>query len=267
MRDRVVVKWGGGLITTKDQLKTVRSEVISQLSRELLACLSNGIDIILVHGAGSYGHLKAKEHRLAEGRIEGNTETIERQRNAVRDVQLDMMELNDHVIQALTALDVSAVTLHPHRWATNTGLNFHGDLSSFCDAPGGIVLVTHGDVVPCDEPREFGILSGDDLAVRLAVEVPGVKRLVFAMSGADGVLDRPPTEDGAKLIPVLKADDVFIGHHAQSIDVTGGIGYKVAQGFVAAKHGIDVWLVNGETQGRVVAACRGEPVVGTILQA
>ena len=54
-------------------------------------------------------------------------------------------------------------------------------------------MVTHGDVVDCDEPLMFGILSGDDLVYRLATELSGVKRLIFAMGGVEGVLLSPPT--------------------------------------------------------------------------
>ena len=60
-------------------------------------------------------------------------------------------------------------------------------------------MVTHGDVVECDGPRQFGILSGDDLVYRLATELCDVKRLVFAMGGVEGVLREPPNgEDDEK---------------------------------------------------------------------
>ena len=68
MRERVVIKWGGGLITNKDQMKSVRSEIIDQLADQLESCVSAGVDVVLVHGAGSFGNLKAKAYRLAEGR-------------------------------------------------------------------------------------------------------------------------------------------------------------------------------------------------------
>ena len=102
-----------------------------------------------------------------------------------------MQELNQHVMMALTKYDVSAVCLPPHQWKRNTGSEFEGDLSIFESAPRGIVMVTHGDVVDCDSPKEFGILSGDDLVYRLATELSGVKRLVFAMGGVEGVLTGP----------------------------------------------------------------------------
>lgn len=269
MRERVVLKWGGGLITEKSVMKTVRPDVLDALAEELEECLLAGKEVILVHGAGSFGHLKAKQYRLAEGRLDADGfEGDLTQDDAIEQVRRDMLELNGHVMEALTKRDISAVTLSPHTWATNTGPEFMGDLEMFKQAPQGIVVVTHGDVVECDNTREFGILSGDDLVVRLACEVPGVSRLVFAMGGVEGVLKSPPSEDEKSvLLEELTADAMFHGEHMTQMDVTGGIGLKVARGFTVAEVGIDVVLVSGEIPGRVRDACLGKPVRGTRLQA
>ena len=269
MRERVVVKWGGGLITKKDEMKTVRTNVLDQLTQQLVACLDHGVDVILVHGAGSFGHLKAKQYRLADGKVD-RTELPEdmTQEEAVLEVRSDMLELNQHVMDALTKHDVSAVSLSPHQWAKGVGKDFEGELAMFQSAPGGIVVVTHGDVVDCDPPAMFGVLSGDDLVYRLATEVSGVKRLVFAMGGVEGVLTEPPTgqNDASKLIEVLTKEGVFEGEHMTDLDVTGGIGLKVSRGFQAAEHGIAVHLVSGEHDQRVSDACLGRTVRGTVLR-
>ena len=49
------------------------------------------------------------------------------------------------------------------------------------------------------------------------------------------------------------------------MDVTGGIGLKVARGFQAAESGVEVHLVSGEHAGRVRDACLGLDVRGTVL--
>ena len=269
MRERVVVKWGGGLITHKDRMKSVRSDVLDDLADQLESCVAAGLDVILVHGAGSFGHLKAKAYRLADGRCPTDDLPGDMtQDEAVAAVRADMSELNQHVLSALTKYDVSAVSLAPHVWARNVGPQFEGDLGMFAAAPHGIVMVTHGDVVDCDGGKEFGILSGDDIVYRLASELPGVSRLVFAMGGVEGVLSSPPTgeNDEERLLPVLSKGDVFEGEHVAHMDVTGGIGLKVARGFDAASHGVEVHLVSGEHDQRVRDACLGRPVRGTILR-
>ncbi|WP_338174337.1 isopentenyl phosphate kinase [Candidatus Poseidonia alphae] len=269
MRERVVIKWGGGLITKKEVLKQPLLDVIGSLADQILECNREGIDVILVHGAGSFGHLKAKTYRLAEGRLntsEAHSLGPLTQDEAIEEVRNDMMELNRHIMDALTKRDISAVSLPPHQWANETGTDFKGSLEHFIQAPKGITMVTFGDVVSCHGHREFGILSGDDIVARLAVEVPDVSRLVFAIGGVDGVLAVPPANAGPEdLIEVLTPEHVFDGEHESAIDVTGGIGLKVDRGFYVASHGIDVIMVNGGHPSRVLHACKGRDVRGTKL--
>lgn len=266
MRERIVVKWGGGLITEKSTLKTVNSQAIEQLALELHDVVNNGVDVVLVHGAGSFGHLQAKRYRLAEGRQHGDIEGPMTQDEAVVAVQQDMLELNDHVMAALTAHEISAVRLPPHDWVHGTGLDFEANFDLFTSAPNGIVMVTFGDVVTRDPPHDFGILSGDDLVARLVMELGNIRRLVFAMGGVDGVLKSAPVEgQPQELIEVMTPSTLYDGEHAAEMDVTGGIGLKIQRGFEAANHGCEVLLISGEVPGRFSSACMGLPVVGTRL--
>ena len=246
----VVIKWGGGLITHKDRLRTVNAEVIDALAK---ACSKSSKRLVIVHGAGSFGHLKAKEFRLAEGRISGFA-----QDNAIAEVRSDMLELNKLVLNSLSEHGISAKTFSPHKWATGTGPNFKGDLPLFDG-----VTVLYGDVVR-DEESEFGILSGDDIVLRYATELPNVERAVFAIGGVDGILKVPPSRAGPDdLIEIWYPGLEFEGEHAAEIDVTGGIGLKAARGAMIAAKGIEVTLVNGEYPDRVLAAIEGDSVMGT----
>ena len=268
MRDKVVVKWGGGLITEKNQLCSVNRDVISSLVSTIITCHDNDLDVILVHGAGSFGHLRAKQWRLNEGKIDPSNFTADEfcstQEQAVELVRKDMLTLNSIIMEELTRADISAAVLPPHNWVNGTGESFQGDLTFFAGAPEGIVMVTYGDVVDCDEPLQFGILSGDDLVTRLAIEVPNVKRLVFAIGGVDGILRCPPdraTEDD--LIEIWSPDIEFEGEHKSDIDVTGGIGLKAARGAKVAQNGIEVMMVSGQHPQRVADACIGVATRGT----
>jgi isopentenyl phosphate kinase len=250
MGGTVVIKWGGGLITFKDQLCTVNQEVIDELAE---ACSKTDKRLVIVHGAGSFGHLKAKQFRLAEGRIDGLN-----QDDAVEDVRSDMLKLNKYVMDSLAKFGVSAKSYPPHEWAKGMGPKFKGDLPVFDG-----VTVVFGDVVDDDE-QEFGILSGDDIILRYATELPDVERAVFAIGGVDGILRVPParaTPDD--LIEVWHPELEFEGEHASDIDVTGGIGLKAARGAEISSAGIDVILINGERPERVIDAIEGKSVIGT----
>ena len=270
MRDRVVIKWGGGLITDKSSLCTPNLDVLKQLSSTVAECHAAGQEVILVHGAGSYGHLRAKNWRLNEGHIadipqpEGSICTT--QRDAVEQVRQEMLELNQHVCAALADAGISSVVHPPHQWATNTGMDFQGDLKRFTFLNDDQIHITFGDVVEVEGQQQFGILSGDDLVVRLALELPRVKRLVFAIGGVDGLLRVPPefaTEDD--LIENWSPDIEFEGVHQSDIDVTGGIGLKASRGAHVAAHGIEVLMVNGGIPERVLAAMLGNAVRGTVV--
>jgi isopentenyl phosphate kinase len=250
MAGTVVIKWGGGLITFKDQLCTVNQEVIDELAE---VCSKTDKRLVIVHGAGSFGHMKAKQFRLAEGRIDGLN-----QDDAVQDVRSDMLKLNKHVMDSLAKSGVSAKSFPPHEWARGTGPEFKGELPVFDG-----VTVVFGDVVD-DEEQEFGILSGDDIMLRYATELPNVERAVFAIGGVDGILRVPPnraTPDD--LIEIWHPELEFEGEHASDIDVTGGIGLKAARGAEISSAGVDVILINGEHPARVIDAIEGKSVIGT----
>lgn len=268
MRDCVVIKWGGSLITDKEKMCTPDVETIHSLSEIMRRCVDEGLDIIIVHGAGSFGHLRAKHWKLNEGLIDSYSFTeqddCKNQKEAVSIVRKEMLTLNSFVCQSLENLGLTTSVKSPHNWARNTGSNFDGDiLDTFSDYHDSI-CITYGDVVDCDSQQSFGILSGDDLVVRLCEEIPNVKRLVFAIGGVDGILKRPP-EDTIEddLIEVWSPDLKFEGLHNSEIDVTGGIGLKAARGAEVAKLGIDVLIVNGSYPQRVFDACNGIEVLGT----
>ncbi len=263
MTPAVVVKLGGGLITDKASLTTLRAPLLKRLANELAAAVNAGIHVLVVHGAGSFGHLRAKAWALADGRsdVQGN-DGCANQDEAVEMVRADMLTLSGHVVSALRDAGVTTSTHPPHRWATGDGPDFSGDLAPL--QPGTTVPVTWGDVVPVAGPASFGILSGDDMVHRCAVELPHITRVVFAMGGADGVLRRPPHEATEEdLITEWRDDSAFEGHHAAEMDVTGGIGLKVERARSIAQHGIETLFVNGEVEGRLQAALMGQPVRGT----
>jgi isopentenyl phosphate kinase len=246
----VIIKWGGGLITKKDTLCVVNHEVLNSLAQ---VAAESSKRLIIVHGAGSFGHIKAKQFCLADGDVED----LE-QKEAIEIVRNDMMLLNSEVMSSLESAGLNARSYPPHRWAKGLGPHFSGQLPLYDG-----ITVLFGDVVD-DETQGFGILSGDDLVFRYAVEVPNVERVIFAIHGVDGLLKVPPSRAQADdLIEVWSEDIAFEGEHATEFDVTGGIGLKAARGALIAEHGIEVLMVNGERPDRILAAIEGQPVRGT----
>ncbi len=68
MKDMILVKLGGSLITDKSQPFTPRLDVIRRLAREIHAAREkNDIKLIIGHGGGSFPHLPAKKYQTHKG--------------------------------------------------------------------------------------------------------------------------------------------------------------------------------------------------------
>ena len=67
----VVIKFGGGLITQKNNFCTPNIFNIYALAQAVKKCIAYGIRVVIVHGAGSFGHLRSRRWRLKEGHFPG----------------------------------------------------------------------------------------------------------------------------------------------------------------------------------------------------
>lgn len=269
MGRRIVVKFGGALITKKDEQSVAHTQIIRNLCSVVKSITEEGIQVIIVHGAGSFGHLKAKRWRLNEGYLPGfeqSDEECSSQLDAVEHVRNDMLKLNSIVLSQLTDVGLKPIPHPPHEWASNLGPEFNGTLERFALEDVNTVHVSFGDVVDVDDERKFGILSGDDIVARLSIELSGVESLVFAMGGVDGLLKVPPhvaTDDD--LIERWSPEVAYEGLHQTDIDVTGGIGLKITRGHLVATNGVSVHLINGEFPERILEFVRKQSWRGTTI--
>ena len=248
MASRVVIKLGGGLITDKGSMKKFDSDSVERVADSISSVIKMGVPIVIVHGAGSFGHLLAKEWSISEG---VNQKIAEDQRMIVHKIRSDMRELNELVIDKLADSELESEGLPPSEWAIGTGSGFQGDITNFervVDAP---IPITFGDVVNTNDRLEFGILSGDDLMVRLSRELE-VSHCIFLIGDADGVLSGPPNQEGSSLISRLGAKEEIEGPHYSEIDVTGGIGLKIDRARKIASDVEEVWILDGRFPERVV---------------
>ncbi len=263
----VVIKFGGGLITKKHELLTVNHSIIDALVGAVSEIQASGMSPIIVHGAGSFGHIKARKWRLHEGRIEGwiddtGDDSINSQDDACLSVHNDMLQLNAHVVDSLTRAGLVSSVHPPRDWAIGTGPEFTGIFHDFLDISDTTIPIFFGDVVNCLND-DFGILSGDDIVLRLAMELDAVSAVVFCLGGAEGMLTAPPDVSDSELIAIWSTDMDLHGRHDSDIDVTGGIALKAARAGSICEVVDAVWFVNGEYPDRVVKAALGGEPLGT----
>ena len=256
----MVLKLGGSVITVKDEPMTADRGNIRRLAEEVAAARPRGL--VIVHGGGSFGHPVAKRYGIAEGF------TSDRQVIGFSKTHQAMVALNSLVVDALLDVSVPAVSVAPSSFIVTDegriGAADFGVIRRLVDR--GMVPVLYGDAV-LDQAKGFCILSGDQLAVRLAVEL-AASRLVFGVD-VDGVYtSNPKLAPGARLIERLSLEKlrglVEIGR-ALTTDVTGGMLGKVSEAAAAVEAGVEVLIVNASRPGVILKALRGEPVTGTLL--
>ena len=256
---RVAIKLGGGLITDKGSMKKFDQKAVERVVGSLSSVSELGASIILVHGAGSFGHLLAKKWGIENGL---NIHQEEEQVEAVREIRSDMRELNGLVIQKMAEGGLECSGHPPSDWAKGTGARFTGDVSIFERESMDPIPVTFGDVVDTGDKSRFGILSGDDLMLRLSTELE-VTHSIFLIGDSEGVLTGPPDEDGSELITHLGPNTKINRRHEVDIDVTGGIGLKIDRALEIAKLVGEVWIIDGREPDRVLELLTSGETIGT----
>jgi isopentenyl phosphate kinase len=241
----MLIKIGGSSITVKDQKETFNETIVQWFTETIADVVSpfyrmgDTLDcalhekpaVILVHGAGSFGHHTAKEFHLKgypHDDAKPNNTTMEglaKTRHSVR-------KLNQRIVAELLAVGVKAVGISPCFACLRNLDQFHEQQSWLIDVlretlRAGLVPVLHGDA--CLYGSSAAILSGDTL---VQICSPLANQIVF-LTDVDGVFQSDPkTNPAAQRIPNIPVDaqgDLVSSHVIQatesshSHDVTGGL--------------------------------------------
>jgi len=261
-RPVVVVKLGGSVITRKREVERARPKVLARLANEIAAVTERRV--VLLHGAGSFGHPGARKFGLARAPAPDQSAAARARGAAI--VATEVRRLHLLVLRALVRAGVSAVSVPVATHARNR----EGRLVAFDPAPfaqavrSGLVPVSFGDVVP-DESWGASILSADTIAEALVAPLRP-ERVVF-VSDVPGILDGAP---GARrtVVPELTASVVDRLRPAPGVaDVTGGIRGKAESMLRIAGAGVDAGLISGLKDGELSRALRGENVYGSWARA
>lgn len=252
-----VVKLGGSVLTWKREREALRPKILARLSAELATASG---PVVLLHGAGSFGHPGARRFRLAEA---PNTSDSARERaRGAAVVAREVRRLHGAVLHALVDAGVSPWSIPASGIARNrAGAPTRIDPAPFADALGaGVVPVSFGDVVR-DDVWGFSILSGDSLAVALARDLSAA-RVVF-VSDVGGIFE--PTAKGRRVaVPVVTRELVDRLRPTPGVpDVTGGIRGKAEAMLAIADSGVDAGLISGLSDGALSRALKGERVYGS----
>lgn len=262
-RPLFVIKLGGSVITYKSHPSgKLRLGRIQEIAYEIKqAQEKKDFDLILVNGAGSYGHPIAKSYDTAWGvknkaQIRGFCEI-------------------KYIVNQLTAkLNKTFLTAGLNVFSCQTSslvIQNKGKIFSFNMAPIKqlvklrVVPMLSGDVV-ADVSWGGSICSGDALAPYLAKELKATK-VLFA-SDVDGIFDRNPQKyKNAQLIPEINKQNFskIIGSIEESshVDVTGGMRGKILK-LASLLPQTPIEIFNGLKGGEIYRAI-SEVSSGTII--
>lgn len=208
-----LVKLGGALITDKSRNETLRPGALREAARHLAIAYkqssssADGGGLVVVHGAGSFGHPAARHYRVARG---GDLSKDAFLREGLCVTRLRVSRLHNYVLEALLEAGVPATGLPPFAapWGPTSGPgNVAPERAAEACARvadclrAGLVPVLYGDCV-LDARQGCSVLSGDAIMRELA---RGLRpsRAVF-LTDVDGVFDRPPEEAGARLVRAVR---------------------------------------------------------------
>ena len=253
-----IVKLGGSVITRKREVERARPKILDRLARELATV--RGRRLLVLHGAGSFGHPGAKRFGLARAPDAG-VSAGERARGAAI-VATEVRRLHLLVLRSLlrAGVTVASVPIATH------ARNREGTLVELDPAPFSAALdrgatpVSFGDVVP-DELWGASILSADTIAERLVAPLRP-ERVIF-VSDVPGILEGSPRGRRTVAAEVTDAVVQTLRPNTGAVDVTGGIRGKAEAMLRIARAGADAGLISGLTDGALSRALRGETVYGS----
>ncbi|WP_319507024.1 isopentenyl phosphate kinase [uncultured Methanolobus sp.] len=210
-----ILKIGGSVITDKSADDgAARLDEIERIASEIA-----GFDgkLIIVHGAGSFGHPQVKRFGLT-GKFDHTGSII---------THMSVRKLNTMVVEALNSAGVNALPVHPMACAVSNNSRIESMFLEQIEKmlENGFVPVLHGDMV-MDSELGTSVLSGDQIVPYLAIQMNASR--IGIGSAEEGVLDNE-----GEVIPTISNENFekikeYLGGSANT-DVTGGMLGKVLE--------------------------------------
>jgi isopentenyl phosphate kinase len=255
-----ILKIGGSIITHKGKSKpSVNFKNLKIIARQLAQIRTN---FVLIHGAGSFGHIIVKKTGINKGIKTkkdlvsfGETQRLQNELNAAV-----VKELIKHKIPAFPCQVSSHAVMNNGR-LTKMNTRVITNLLKL-----GMIPVLYG-VPAYDLKKGCSILSGDQIASFLAKKMP-IKKIIMA-SDVDGIFtSNPKTDRNAKTIKTVNRKNFShikrILGGSTFIDVTGGMLGKVSELIQIAKKGVESQIINGTKPGNIKKAFLGKKIGTTI---
>jgi len=262
LKKRVIVKIGGSFITDKKQPESLKEDRVRTIAREIAAAVGSGkVSLLLTHGAGSYGHIAAKEYQAQNGSHPHFGW------QAFYQIRQDMTKLNLRILQLCAEEGLFPITVQPSAiaMARNGKLSFMDTRNIRFLLDSDQIPLIHGDIV-LDEKLDFTIASTEDQIQKLS-EYIFFQRVVL-ISDVPGVFD----SEGKVIREINRSNFSQIIDHlggSAGLDVTGGMRSKVEQIFclVQDNPSTQAHIISGDSEPGIISnAILGDASAGTLIR-
>ncbi len=262
MPDLYIIKLGGSVITEKEGNRfEVKREVIARIALEIKKAVEeNGFSLIVVHGAGPFGHTNVVEYDLNDG------VHTERQEEGLAKTIKDCNFLDSVVVEELQKAGIKASGFDPNKIVEQDKRKIVDfDTSGVEEALGkGETPVLYGQMVP-DKTLNASVMSGDAAIAFLAREF-GAKKVLLGTDVAGIYTADPKKNPNAERIEVIDESnfDVILEKvaEASTVDVTQGMKGKLTK-LKDQLQGTTAVIFDANKEGEFYRALKGEKVEGT----
>ena len=257
MKNVILIKFGGSIITDKSVPYKARPVVIRKLAQELKKI--KDVSIVLSHGVGSFAHTSAKEFGGKKGY---------KSKWGIAKVSNDVMNINRIVMDILLEEGLPAISLRPMSMMMTSEGKLKKEMFEIIEETlnQGLIPVVYGDVI-WDKKWKSTIYSGEttlnEIGIFLLRKGYNVKKII-QVGETNGVYD-----DKGKTIPSINKENwksiqryVF---DSKRTDVTGAMKHKIENALSISSKGIETWITNGVIPSEFRSALHGKRGHATIV--
>ena len=253
MKKLLIIKLGGAAITDKKSLKTAKIDIIRKIAEQIKILHEQKYKIIIVHGAGSFGHILANEYGFNG---EDNLNLNENMGLGVSKIRNSVQKLNQIILDIFDDYNIKSYSIPVSSNILKMG-KLDGKLEFFnlfnFALENNLIPITYGDICLNDGIEKFKIISGDYIMEELVKKIDGEKYVIFG-SNIDGYYEYNNGEKNIiHKIKFSEIDKIIKNKFDEDyIDVTGGIKGKLRSISNLGKHVNQVDLINLEKDNAIL---------------
>ncbi|KAJ8723191.1 hypothetical protein PYW08_003103 [Mythimna loreyi] len=277
---RLVVKLGSAVITREDCNGLALGRLAS-IVEQVAECHHEGRECIMVtSGAVAFGRQKLTQELLMSLSMRETLSPSDHTREDAGSIldpraaaavgQSELMSMYDAMFSQYNVKIAQVLVTKPDFYNEETRKNLFCTLSELIslnivpivntnDAVSPPMYIHDDTVVPGTGKKGIGIKDNDSLSALLAAEIQS--DLLIMMSDVDGIYNKPPWEDGARMMHTYTSKERDQVQFGQKSKVgTGGMDSKVNAATWAMARGVSVVICNGMQEKAIKTIISGRKV-------